>query len=306
MEMPMHVLATPAAYQAVQLRVREEADRNKLHLDSSVTKTGGGRQVAFLKVSQGNKTIIEVQLREVPRLMRAVIVIDDMGRDLEAAHELLALDYPLTFSILPYLQHTRETALEVHRSGREVMLHLPMEPEASTHTSPGEGALRVGMSDAEVQKIVAADLATVPFAAGVNNHMGSRATQDPALMADLMNILAERRLYFIDSRTTGASAALEAAQRRGLPSFYRSVFLDNTESVDYTLSQLREFRRKVEQEGVALAIGHPHPTTIAALAKFLPELDRADIEIVPPSQIVRQAEIAHLHPAPASAKGPAD
>ncbi len=93
--------------------------------------------------------------------------------------------------------------------------------------------------------------------------------------------------------------ALEAARRQHLPAFYRAVFLDNTESVPYTLGQLREFRHQVEQEGVALAIGHPHATTIAALAKFLPELERADIELVAPSQIVRLPEIAHLHP-PAS------
>lgn len=304
-EAPLQALATPTAYEAVQLRVRQEADKAKVDLDLTVTRSGG-HPACFLKISQRGQNIIQIQLREVPRLLRAVIVIDDMGRDMEAAHKLLALDYSLTFSILPHLPYSRQTAQEVHHDEREVMLHLPMEPEASAHTSPGEGALLVGMNDAEVQEIVANDLATVPFVAGVNNHMGSRATQDAALMADLMKILAQRRLYFIDSRTTGASAALQAAQRRGLPSFYRSVFLDNTESVDYTLGQLREFQRKVEQEGVALAIGHPHPTTITALAKFLPEMDRADIEIVSPSQIVRLPEIARLHPAAAATKGPGD
>jgi hypothetical protein len=126
--------------------------------------------------------------------------------------------------------------------------------------------------------------------------MGSRATQDAALMADVMKVLAERRLYFIDSRTTAESKALAVARREGLPAFYRSVFLDDTETVPYTLNQLREFRNVVEREGLALAIGHPHPTTITALAKFLPELERADIELVPPSEIVRLPEIARLHP----------
>ncbi len=305
-ELSLQGIATRAGYEAVRSRVKEEAEKGKLHFDSSVVNLGSNRQLSILKVAHRGQTIIQIQFKVVPRLLRAVIVIDDMGRDLEAAHKLLALDYPLTFSILPYLQHARETALEAHRSGHEVMLHLPMEPEARAHASPGEGALLVGMGEAEVQKIVVNDLATVPYAVGVNNHMGSRATQDAPLMADLMKVLASRRLYFIDSRTTGSSAALAAAERRGLPSFYRSVFLDNTESVDYTLGQLREFQRKVEEEGVALAIGHPHPTTIVALEKFLPEMERADIEIVPPSQIVRQPEIAHLHPVTTTAKGPAE
>ena len=142
--------------------------------------------------------------------------------------------------------------------------------------------------------------ASVPYVAGVNNHMGSRATQDAALMADVME--SEQSAGFISS-----TAAPRPQLRRwsgaapGLPAFYRAVFLDDTESVAYTLGQLREFRHTVEQEGVALAIGHPHATTIAALAKFLPELDRADIELVPPSQIVRLPEVARLHP-PASRK----
>jgi polysaccharide deacetylase 2 family uncharacterized protein YibQ len=111
-----------------------------------------------------------------------------------------------------------------------------------------------------------------------------------------MKTLAGHRLYFIDSRTTPATMALDEARRQRIPAFYRAVFLDNTESVAYTLGQLQEFRRAVEQEGVALAIGHPHATTIAALAKFLPELERADIQLVAPSQIVRLPEIARVHP----------
>jgi polysaccharide deacetylase 2 family uncharacterized protein YibQ len=177
------------------------------------------------------------------------------------------------------------------------MLHLPMEPEHSAHVSPGEGAILVGMSAAEVQRVVQNDLASVPYAMGVNNHMGSRATRDANLMANVMKVLADRRLYFIDSRTTAETTALDAARDQHLPAFYRAVFLDNTESLPYTLRQLREFRHTVEREGVALAIGHPHPTTIAALAQFLPELESADIQLVAPSQIVRLPEIAQLRPA---------
>jgi len=111
-----------------------------------------------------------------------------------------------------------------------------------------------------------------------------------------MRILAERQLYFIDSRTTADSVALAAARRQGLPAFYRAVFLDDTETVPYTLGQLREFRRVVEEQGVALAIGHPHLTTIEALARFLPELERDDIELVEASELVRLPEVARLHP----------
>jgi polysaccharide deacetylase 2 family uncharacterized protein YibQ len=170
-----------------------------------------------------------------------------------------------------------------------------MEP-AGSRISPGKGAILVGMSAAEVEKTVEGDLDAVPYVRGVNNHMGSRATEDAALMDAVMETLAGRHLYFIDSRTTAASVALKAARAEHVPAFYRSVFLDDTESVDYTLGQLREFRRIVERDGVALAIGHPHATTIAALKQFLPEFEHADIELVTPSQIVRLPEISTFHP----------
>jgi hypothetical protein len=115
-------------------------------------------------------------------------------------------------------------------------------------------------------------------------------------MAAVMEVLAERRLYFVDSRTASASLALEAARRHGLPAFYRAVFLDDTPTVSYTLGQLQEFRRRVETQGVALAIGHPYPSTRAALARFLPELGRDDIQLVTASELVQLPEIARLWP----------
>ena len=292
----LQVLATPAAYPAVLSRVQQESDKDHLDLRTSATIAGGLHAANPRCYASAGSAFCKSICGKCPRLLRAAIVIDDMGNDLEAAHKLLALDYPLTFSVLPYLRYTQTTAEEAHRSGHEVMLHLPMEPEPGAHASPGEGAILVGMNAAEVHRVVQNDLASVPYVAGVNNHMGSRATKDAALMADVMKTLADHRLYFIDSRTTAASMALDAARRQGLPAFYRAVFLDDTETVPYTLGQLREFRHAVEQEGVALAIGHPHATTIAALAKFLPELERADIELVAPSQIVRLPELARLHP----------
>ena len=129
--MSLQVLATPAAYHAVLSAVQQESDKDNLDLGTSAANAGGGLHAVNLNVTQRGQHIIQIHLREVPRLLRAAIVIDDMGRDLEAAHKLLALDYPLTFSVLPYLRYTQMTAQEAHRGGREVMLHLPMEPEPS-------------------------------------------------------------------------------------------------------------------------------------------------------------------------------
>lgn len=235
-------------------------------------------------------------VREVPRLLRAAIVIDDLGQDFEAARKLLREPYPLTFSVLPDLAFSAQTARAAHAANRAVMLHLPMQPEPGSGANPGPGEIVIGMQNEEVMKIIRADLNTVPFAEGVNNHMGSRATANADLMAEVMKVLAARGLYFVDSRTTASTRALAMARRQGLPAFYRSVFLDDTETVAYTLDQLRTFRRSIQEHGVALAIGHPHPSTIEALKEFLPEFERADIQLIPASQLVRLPEVAHLNP----------
>ena len=117
-------------------------------------------------------------------------------------------------------------------------------------------------------------------------------------MTAVMRSLAGHHLYFVDSRTTAASVALEAARQQGLPSFYRSVFLDDTETVPYTLGQLRQFRRVLEEQGTALAIGHPYPTTIAALAKFLPQLESDEVQLAPASRLLQLPEVARLKPPP--------
>jgi len=177
-----------------------------------------------------------------------------------------------------------------------VMLHLPMEADPGPATALGRGAIRVGMRGPAVAEAITGDLANVPWVRGVNNHMGSRATADPRLMAEVMRALAGRHLYFIDSRTTPATVAYDAARREGIPAFFRSVFLDDRQDTAYSLRQLETFRRIIQQRGAALAIGHPHPTTIAALARFLPELERDDVELVPPSELVRLPEVAKILP----------
>ena len=115
-------------------------------------------------------------------------------------------------------------------------------------------------------------------------------------MTAVMSALAEHQVYFVDSRTTADSVAFHVARNMGIPSFYRSVFLDDTETTAYTLGQLRKLGRAARLQGVALAIGHPYPTTLAALRQFLPELEREDVQLVPASRLVRLLEVARLSP----------
>jgi polysaccharide deacetylase 2 family uncharacterized protein YibQ len=297
-ETPVEARVGAEVYSTVMAALVHEAEKNHLECALNESRTKEGWRVADIRLLRYGKQVSRWKLREVRRILHAAIIIDDLGENLEVARQLLALPYSLTFSVLPHLRDSVETAEEARRAGHEVMLHLPMEPETGSQASPEKGEIRIGMTSFEVEQILQSDLDSVPHAVGVNNHMGSRATADPRLMTAVMKSLAGHHLYFVDSRTTAASVALEAARQQGLPSFYRSVFLDDTETVPYTLGQLRQFRRVLEEQGTALAIGHPYPTTIAALARFLPQLDSDEVQLAPASRLMRLPEVARLRPPP--------
>jgi polysaccharide deacetylase 2 family uncharacterized protein YibQ len=217
---------------------------------------------------------------------RLAIILDDMGYDRAAADSVFTLRFPITVSVIPNLPLSTEVAEAAYRRGAQVLLHLPMEADADGgKREPIE--LRVGMKTDKVEKEVTGMLETVPHAAGVNNHQGSRATADAALMAELMPLLYRRGLFFIDSRTTVATVAYEAAQRAGVPSASRKVFLDDTVSREAVRAQLRLAARDAERDGFAIAIGHPHPATIAALAEEVPQLEARGIRFVFASDVVQ-------------------
>lgn len=216
---------------------------------------------------------------------RLAIIIDDMGRDRAALDAIVRLHIPLTISVLPHLALSAETADEANRCGDQVLLHLPMEPESEA--APSEHTeLRVGMSQHEVEAALTGMLATVPSAAGVNNHEGSRATADETLMAELMPALRERGLFYIDSRTSAATVAYDVAERSGVRAASRKVFLDDVPTKEAVLARLNQAARDAARDGSAIAIGHPYRGTIEALAEAGPQLASRRIRLVLVSDLV--------------------
>jgi len=216
---------------------------------------------------------------------RLAIVIDDLGNDRAQADSLFRLVYPLTISVLPHEANSGEIAEEAHRRGFQVMLHLPM---ASSVGATGEAVeLHPGMPSADVEKTFAAMLETVPYAAGVNNHEGSLGTADQKLMDELMPLLHEHNLFFIDSRTTAATVAETAARAAGVAAGRRNVFLDDEQTVPAIRKQFDLAIRDAREKGSALAIGHPHPETLEVLNEMLPEAERQGVRLVFASDLAR-------------------
>jgi hypothetical protein len=224
------------------------------------------------------------------------IVIDDMGRELHVFDKLLALPYPLTFSVLPgavYAAGVQLRATEDRRRYREIWLHLPMEPSDPDFMSlPDEARevfLRSGDSPPRLQAKIEQALERVPFAVGVNNHMGSRLTADRVAMEQAMAQLHERSLLFIDSRTTDETQAELAARALGVPVAVRSVFLDNDTDPAAIAARLDE-AAELSRNAPTIAIGHPFVETAEVLADRLPGLFEQGIVVYPASWIVAHVQ----------------
>jgi len=217
---------------------------------------------------------------------RLAIILDDLGNDRTVADAVFALGYPLTISVLPNRPHSVDIAEAAHRRGYQVMLHLPMESVGNG--KPESQELRPGMSAREVSALVNGFLRAVPDVAGVNNHQGSQSTADAALMAELMPVLRDRKLFYIDSRTTAATVAYDTARKAGVRAAFRNVpFLDDVAEISAVSKQLQRAIRDAQEKGGAVAIGHPHPATLTALREVLPQAKSQGVRLVFASDLVR-------------------
>lgn len=213
------------------------------------------------------------------------IVIDDMGLDRKHSAEAVRLPGPVTLSWLPYAHDLPEQVKAARAAGHEALLHLPMEP--SVHADPGPNALLVSLGPAEVLRRTRAALDSFTGYVGVNNHMGSRFTADAAALEPVLAEFARRGLLWLDSRTTPKSAGVAIAQQLHMPYAARDIFLDNTMTVAAVREQLAKTERVARHQGYAIAIGHPHPATLAALAAWLPEARKQGFVLVPVSAVVK-------------------
>lgn len=213
-----------------------------------------------------------------PQGPQLALIVDDCGQWIATERGFVALDIPLTLSVLPDVPYTSVIATEASDAGKGVMLHLPMETLSGLN--PGPGKVTTEMSDAQIVAQVQSDLAQVPLARGVNNHEGSKASADPRVMRAVIGVLAEHHLFFIDSRTNAASIGEETARQMGVPTAGRDVFLDNRADLAYSEAQLSQAAAIAQRTGSAIAIGHPRPTTLAAVRAMIPKLQALGIRFV--------------------------
>jgi len=214
-----------------------------------------------------------------------VLILDDVGFDHQPLESAMGIDPNLNFSILPNARRASDFAHTLHGRGFEVMCHLPMEPIGYPRQSPGPNAVMTSMSDEEIARTTRQNVGGVPYAVGMNNHMGSRATTDARVMTGVLAALP-KGMFFIDSRTTSGSVGERLARQMKIPTASRNVFLDDVQEESAIRKQLAELATTAESRGLAVGIGHIYPVTVRVLVAAVPELREHGFRLVRASDAV--------------------
>ncbi len=217
---------------------------------------------------------------------RLAIIIDDVGYSDLVSDRLRDLGIPLTAAVIPDAPYARSEAQRLHEYGLEAIIHLPMQPKDPANHHPRDQFILVDSSADEIRALLQKAVAAVPFARGVNNHMGSRLTSDPQAMRLVLGLVRDLGLFFVDSKTANTTVAHALARDMGMRTALRDVFLDDVQSYEHASAQLRRLVEIAREKGRALAIGHPFPFTLDALRDAVPWLKQQGVEIVPVSEIL--------------------
>ncbi len=221
---------------------------------------------------------------------RISIIIDDLGYGIDRGRRLATLPHNIMFAVIPFTPYGSDIARLAHRHDKEIMLHAPMEPLGWSRWETG---LTAAMGERELAAAMDKMLQDIPHVVGVNNHGGSKLTQDRARMNWVMRYLAQKRLYFVDSRTVSSSTAADAARQADVAHSSRDIFLDNKKDPVSIKRQLDKLRAIATAKGRAIAIGHPYPETISTLVEELPSFYRQGIELVSVSDLLEHELLAN-------------
>ncbi len=264
---------------------------------ASVTDTYAAPDRAPPLASPSARSPTKVEVPAQRPQPQVVIIIDDIGHQWAAGERSVKLKGDVTLAILPFSPYAKKLAHLAHQHHKELMLHAPMEPE---HHHSWKGGLSREMGQAEINATLLEMIAAVPGIRGVNNHMGSALTQNPKVMDWVMQTLDQQGLFFIDSRTSAHSQALNSALNRGLPALRRDVFLDNLQDSAAIKVQLNKLVALAQKRGFAVGIGHPYPETLSVLEGFMDTLDQKGVSLVPASQVLVTGTAYYAQHAPAA------
>ncbi len=267
----------------LELKESEETTTNEIELELKESEETTYDSEQYTDLIINDLASSEEEIHFSPKV---AFIIDDLGYETEVAKKMIELEFPITLAILPFVRYSEFIAEEGRKNNQEIILHLPMESSNSS-ANPGPGAIQSYMSEEEIRQSVRDSILNFPYIIGVNNHMGSKITENREIMEIVLDEIKGYNLFFIDSMTTKDSIAYEVAQEMSIKSAVRSVFLDNENDMEYIKGQMLVVQETALREGEAIAIGHSRINTFYVLKRMIPELIKAGIEIVPVSELVK-------------------
>lgn len=232
-------------------------------------------QPALSVQKEGDKGDGALPARQTRKL--AAIIVDDFGNGMKGSEEMMNLPSFITVAVMPFLPTTKQDAEEAHRKGHDVLVHLPMEPNRGKKEWLGPGAIMADMTDEEVRSRVEAAIDNVPYAVGINNHMGSKVTANRRIMSVILDVCKERGMFFVDSRTNHKSVVEEIASEKGLPPVHNDIFLDDVYTLTHVSRQMRAVFSWLDTHDTCVMIGHvgvPGLYTSSVLRQSIPELQK--------------------------------
>ncbi|NOU95990.1 divergent polysaccharide deacetylase family protein [Paenibacillus sp. LMG 31456] len=206
---------------------------------------------------------------------RIAVVIDDLGNDMLGTREMIELPVPITVAVMPFLPTTRRDAEWAHQLGHEVLIHMPMEPVRGKKSWLGPGAITTDLSDEEIRQRVLAAIEEVPFAIGMNNHMGSKVTADARIMRIVLQVCKEKNLIYLDSKTTSKSVVKPIAVELGVRIVENNIFMDDVYTREHISKQAVKVKKHVKDNDTTIVIGHvgpPGKNTAAVLKQSVPTI----------------------------------
>lgn len=219
--------------------------------------------------------------------VKIAIVLDDWGYNLNNLQILNEIPYPLTISILPNLPYSKDIADEANSKEREVILHLPLEPLPSEVMRLERNTIMTNMDDKQIRDIFIDDLNSVPNARGISNHMGSKATTEPAVMEIIFREMRRKNLYFLDSLVSQKSISEKLSRKMNIRLAKRDIFLDNENNPEYIKGQIHKLKLRAKRRGFAIGVGHDKRLTLEVLKEVMPSIEKEGYKFVFVSELVK-------------------
>lgn len=238
---------------------------------------------AVVSISRNGLSVMEFTIRQ-KIIAKIAIVIDDLGHNTQALYYATQINRPITYAVLPHLRKSKKLAEIFSRRGDLVILHQPMMSKQGL--DPGPGAILPEMTSEQVTEVLGKNFESIPNLRGMNNHMGSLITSDPAKMKVILNFLREKNIFFLDSFTS-KSVSLELAKEMGFPVYKRDVFIDNRHDRFSIYQQIDRLCEKAVSKSYAVGIGHFYPLTMQCILEKIPDIERKGIKLVYVNELPR-------------------